>query len=123
MGKIIFELDENLEKYFRIALTYLKGSEKGVLKVALEEAVLLWLDAKKSELPPELSHLVTQAIKDHKATKFRETYLHPIGTGKVVATGTTKKKLPKNLKSAIKSHEEQTNNIQNIKGIKIPKSK
>lgn len=64
MGKIIFELNEELDRHFRIALTYLKGSEKGALKDALQEAVLLWLQKNSEKLPSDLQKFINTALND-----------------------------------------------------------
>ena len=54
MGKMIFELDDNLEEEFRKAIAEKKGLHKGVIKESIEEAIEIWVkkqkkDAKRNE--------------------------------------------------------------------------
>jgi hypothetical protein len=44
MTKIIFDLDNNLEKRFRETVAKRKGLHKGVIKESLEEAVEQWIE-------------------------------------------------------------------------------
>lgn len=43
MGRIVVELDEELEKAFRDAVARHLGMKKGNLKIAIEEAIRMWI--------------------------------------------------------------------------------
>lgn len=44
MGILHVKIDDEVERRFRIAVLKVKGSRKGVLGEAVEEAILLWLE-------------------------------------------------------------------------------
>ena len=44
MGHIFVKIDNELEKAFRKRVLELKGSKKGALSEAVEEAIRLWLE-------------------------------------------------------------------------------
>lgn len=46
MGRIIVELDEELEKAFRDEVYKRMGMKKGNIKTALEDAIKRWIDQK-----------------------------------------------------------------------------
>jgi hypothetical protein len=46
MTKLIFDIDEDLNKRFRDTIYHEKGLNKGVIKDALREAIELWIDSK-----------------------------------------------------------------------------
>lgn len=43
--KMIFELDEKLDKRFRETVVKRKGLHKGVIKESLEEAIKQWIES------------------------------------------------------------------------------
>jgi hypothetical protein len=49
MGVLNVEIDDELEKQFRIEVVKRKGSKKGSLREAVEEALRLWLKTPTSE--------------------------------------------------------------------------
>jgi len=46
VGKITFELDDQLEEKFRVSIYKRKGLRKGVITLALIEAIKQWMDKK-----------------------------------------------------------------------------
>jgi len=46
MGRIVVELDEELEKAFRDKVAKRLGMTKGNIKIAIEEALRLWISMK-----------------------------------------------------------------------------
>jgi len=46
MGRIVVELDEELEKAFRDEVAKRLGMKKGNIKLAIEEAIKMWLQQK-----------------------------------------------------------------------------
>jgi hypothetical protein len=44
MGRIVVELDEELEKSFRDAVARRLGMKKGNLKIAIKNAIKTWID-------------------------------------------------------------------------------
>jgi hypothetical protein len=46
MGRIVVELDEDLENAFRNAVAKRLGMKKGNLKIAIEEAIKIWMEQK-----------------------------------------------------------------------------
>jgi len=46
MGRIVVELDEELDKAFRNEVAGRLGMKKGNIKIAIEEAIKLWLNVK-----------------------------------------------------------------------------
>jgi hypothetical protein len=46
MGRIVVELDEELDKAFRDEVAGRLGMKKGNIKIAIEEAIKLWLAQK-----------------------------------------------------------------------------
>ena len=49
MGVITVKLDDELEKRFREELSRRGLYKKGMLRKAIEEAVMLWLDSEKDQ--------------------------------------------------------------------------
>jgi len=49
MGRIVVELDEELEKAFRAAVARHLGMKKGNIKIALEEAIRNWILIRNKE--------------------------------------------------------------------------
>jgi hypothetical protein len=47
MGVLNVEIDDELEKQFRMKVLERKGSRKGALTEAVEEALKLWIEAGK----------------------------------------------------------------------------
>lgn len=47
MGRIVVELDEDLEIAFRNEVAKRLGMKKGNLKIAMEEAVKAWIESAK----------------------------------------------------------------------------
>lgn len=47
MGRIVVELDEELEKAFRDEVARRLGMKKGNIKIAIEEAIGLWMTPKE----------------------------------------------------------------------------
>ena len=47
MGRIVVELDEELDTTFRNAVARRLGMKKGNLKTAIEEALRMWINAKE----------------------------------------------------------------------------
>lgn len=45
MKKMIFEIDEKLDKKFRETVVKRKGLHKGVIKESLEEAIKQWIES------------------------------------------------------------------------------
>jgi len=48
MGKIVVEIDDELEREFRHLILDVYGSGKGALTKAVEDAIKLWIKHKKS---------------------------------------------------------------------------
>ena len=46
MGRIVVELDEELEKAFRNEVAKRLGMKKGNMKAAIEKAIKMWIEAK-----------------------------------------------------------------------------
>jgi 16S rRNA A1518/A1519 N6-dimethyltransferase RsmA/KsgA/DIM1 with predicted DNA glycosylase/AP lyase activity len=46
MGRIVVELDGDLEKAFRDEVARRLGMKKGNIKIALEDAIKFWIDRK-----------------------------------------------------------------------------
>jgi hypothetical protein len=46
MGRIVVELDETLERAFRDEVAKRLGMKKGNLKIAIEEAMKMWIGRK-----------------------------------------------------------------------------
>jgi len=46
MGRIVVELDEELEKAFRDEVATRLGMKKGNIKIAIEEAMRMWIERK-----------------------------------------------------------------------------
>ena len=46
MGRLVVELDEALEKTFRDEVARRLGMKKGNIKIAIEEAIKLWMQEK-----------------------------------------------------------------------------
>ena len=46
MGRIVVELDEELEKAFRREVANRLGMKKGNIKIAIEQAIQMWIDHK-----------------------------------------------------------------------------
>lgn len=46
MGRIVVELDEELEKAFRDGVAKRLGMKKGNIKIAIEEAIKSWVERK-----------------------------------------------------------------------------
>jgi len=44
MGRIVVELDEELEKAFRTEVAKRLGMKKGNLKIAIEDALMRWIN-------------------------------------------------------------------------------
>jgi hypothetical protein len=49
MGRIVVELDEELEKAFRDEVAKRLGMKKGNIKIAIEKAIKEWINAAKFE--------------------------------------------------------------------------
>ena len=46
MGRIVVELDEEMEKTFRAEVARRLGLKKGNLKIAIEDAIKAWVERK-----------------------------------------------------------------------------
>jgi hypothetical protein len=46
MGRIVVELDEELEKAFRDEVARRLGMKKGNIKIAMKEAMKMWIERK-----------------------------------------------------------------------------
>jgi len=53
MGRIVVELDEDLEAAFRSEVAKRLGMKKGNLKIAIEEAMRMWLAQSPSSIEPK----------------------------------------------------------------------
>lgn len=49
MGKIVIEIDDNLEIQFRHLILDVYGTRRGALTRAVEEAIQLWIEKYKKE--------------------------------------------------------------------------
>jgi len=49
MSYINVNIDDNLERRFRIKITEVLGGKRGDLKIAVEEAIEMWLASKVDE--------------------------------------------------------------------------
>jgi len=50
MGKITVEIDDELEKQLRHLIIDVYGTRKGALKIAVEEALKMWIEKKRKEI-------------------------------------------------------------------------
>jgi hypothetical protein len=47
MGRLVVELDKELEKAFRDEVAKRLGMKKGNLKIAMEQAIIQWMQSKE----------------------------------------------------------------------------
>lgn len=57
MGKMNVVISNELETRFREAVAHYKGMKKGNISKALEEAIKMWLEFRRSSIRPRFKHL------------------------------------------------------------------